>query len=249
MAAENGVQQALAQQLASLKPGTPRYVVVEAARKFKDSWVELGEHLTRVRANHAYKGWGFASFAAYCKSELHLRQETADKLTRSYGYLRERAPTVLEASPEAKQALPPLDVVDLLSQAKARTKVSDEAWGALEGEVLQGESIASRAALRRRLKEVDPEGYGAGAGGAAAAAGETTAKDKPALKPLPVDAHNLRKVLLLAERLEQLLGAMAQGLQGDILQQAGSIAEALRARLAEAPPPQARQLPNDGQMH
>ena len=72
-----------------------RVELLHRARRFKASWIELAEALTRTKRSGRWKDWGYESFEAYDKSELHLRQETIDKLTGSYSFLQRRAPSVL----------------------------------------------------------------------------------------------------------------------------------------------------------
>lgn len=227
--AEGQAHAALTQRLQSLEPGSTRHGVVAAAHKFKASWLELAQRLAELKTAGSFTAWGFASFADYCRKELHIREQTADKLTRSYRYLRERAPAVLHASPEAATALPPLDVVSLLSQARERTKVCGEALQALEGEVLSGDNSPSRGQLLRKLRKLDPEAFATKAAPEAAAAATLPALD--------VDAHQLRKVVLLAERLESLLQQLQAGLEPQLVAEAGRVAEGLRARLAAAHAP------------
>ena len=57
-----------------------RVEVLRRARRFKASWIELAEALSNVRRSGDYKKWGYASFEDYTRTELHIRQETADKL-------------------------------------------------------------------------------------------------------------------------------------------------------------------------
>lgn len=245
--AEGQAHAALTRRLQSLEPGSKRHGVVAAAHKFKASWLELARRLAELKSAGSFKAWGFASFSEYCRKELHIREQTADKLTRSYRYLSERAPAVLDASPEAAHALPPLDVVSLLSQARERTKVSGEALQALEGEVLSGDNSPSRGQLLRKLRKLDPEAF------ASRAAPEATAA--AALPALDVDAHQLRKVVLLAERLESLLQQLQGGLEPELVAEAGRVAEGLRIRLAAAhgrgtPPVRAHgELPPASPMH
>ena len=225
-ATESQAHAELTVKLQALEPGSQRHGVVAAAHKFKASWLELAQRLAELKHSGAFTGWGFADFAAYCRKELHIREQTADKLTRSYRYLRERAPAVLDASPEAARALPPLDVVSLLSQARERTKVSGEALQALEGEVLGGEASPSRGQLLRKLRKMDPEAFRGQPG--ADAAPETAQRPS-----LDVDAHQLRKVVLLAERLEELLQQLRAGLAPQLVASAAALAEGLRGQLSE----------------
>src|SRR5688572_17769689 len=73
-----------------------RAELLARARRFKASWLELAEALSEVRKAGHWKRWGFGSFEEYTKKELHLRQETVDKLTGSFLFLRRSAPEVLD---------------------------------------------------------------------------------------------------------------------------------------------------------
>ncbi len=176
--------------LGQLDPKSERFRVLRAARDFKASWVELGERLTEAREQEIYKEWGYTSFEAYCRQELRIKGETANKLTRSFSFLRDHNPDSLE-SREVKE-LPPLDVVDLLSRARERAKVSDKQFAEIQGEVFEGEAPPTRADVLKRFREVDPEAF------------------KPAA-PRPArtggGAEELRKALLLGERLLELVAS------------------------------------------
>src|ERR1035438_7156771 len=69
-----------------------RAELLARARRFKASWIELAEGLTAVKRSGGWKNLGYDSFEAYAKGELRIRQETADKLTGSYTFLKRRAP-------------------------------------------------------------------------------------------------------------------------------------------------------------
>jgi hypothetical protein len=173
--------------LAKLDPHSERYRVLAATRDFKASWVELGERLTEVREATAFSQWGHNNFEAYCRQELHLKPETANKLTRSFGFLRDHEPEVLNTRSERE--LPPLDVVDLLSRARERAKLSDAQFQSLEQGVFETPT-ASKGEVLKRFREIDPEAFKpAPKAGAAAGPGD----------------GDLRKALLLAERLQSLL--------------------------------------------
>lgn len=88
------------------------------ARRFKASWIELGEALTGIKRSGRWKDWGYESFEAYAKGELRIRQETADKLTGSYTFLKRRAPTVLERD-GLHEPIPSYQAVDFLRRAEA----------------------------------------------------------------------------------------------------------------------------------
>src|SRR4051812_27310193 len=73
-----------------------RAELLRRARQFKSSWIELAQSLTEARKSGRWKQWGFETFDDYTRKELHLRQETVDKLTGSYSFLQRRAPAVLD---------------------------------------------------------------------------------------------------------------------------------------------------------
>jgi hypothetical protein len=95
-----------------------RAELLARARRFKASWIELAEALTAVKRSSAWRSWGYDSFEAYAKGELKIRQETADKLTGSYTFLKRRAPGVLERD-ALREPIPSYQAVDFLRRAEA----------------------------------------------------------------------------------------------------------------------------------
>jgi hypothetical protein len=93
-----------------------RLDVVRRAQKFKRTWIELAEGLTKVRASKAHVRWGFEDFYDYCTRELALKRATVDKLTLSYHTIQSHAPEVLEWDGVAKE-IPSYDAVDYFSKA------------------------------------------------------------------------------------------------------------------------------------
>lgn len=172
--------------LAELPPGSERHNVLSAARDFKASWVLLGERLTEVRERELYKEWSFPSFEAYCRQELRLKAETANKLTRSFAFVRDHSPGAL--SSESPRELPPLDVVDLLSRARERSRVSDDELHSITHDVFEGDDAPSRQGVLKRFREHDPDAF------------------RPAPKPARTPGDDdLRKALLISERLQSLV--------------------------------------------
>ena len=178
-------------RLNALDPESFRFQVLSAARDFRASWVALGDHLTQVREKEHYRAWGYISFEAYCRRELRLRNETASKLTRSFGYVRDHRPAALHE--EQPREIPPLDVVDLLSRARERAKISDHDLHTIEQEVFSADGPATRGQLLRRFREVDPAAF---------------APDKKTVASGGESDVEVRKALLLAERLLALLAGM-----------------------------------------
>jgi hypothetical protein len=128
-----------------------RAEIVSCARRFKSSWIDLASALTRVRRGGQWKRWGYDSFEHYAKTELHLRQETVDKLTGSFLFLQRNAPRVLERDAIAT-SIPSYQAVDFLRRAEEADGAPREAIGEIQRLVLdEGAPLASVA---RQYKDV-----------------------------------------------------------------------------------------------
>jgi hypothetical protein len=125
--------------------------ILRRTRLFKASWVELGEALTEVRRHGQYKGWGFSSFEEYAQRELHLRQETVDKLTGSFMFLKKHAPQVL-ARDGLTQHIPSYQAVDFLRRAEEQPNAPEEALEAVRKRVL--EDAAPLQSVAREYRDV-----------------------------------------------------------------------------------------------
>lgn len=95
-----------------------RATVLRLTRRFKSSWLELGEALTEVKRSRAWERWGYDAFEAYAKSELKLRADTVEKLTASFLFLHKRAPEVLRRDP--LEAVPSYHAIDYLRRAEEK---------------------------------------------------------------------------------------------------------------------------------
>ncbi len=87
-----------------------RIEILQRARRFKRSWLDMAEALLRVKASGAFTEWGFADLYAYCEEELLIKRRTVDKLTGSFSTIQQHAPQVLEE--ERELPIPNYDAVD-----------------------------------------------------------------------------------------------------------------------------------------
>jgi hypothetical protein len=132
--------------------------MIARVRRFKASWFELGESLSEIRRSEGYKKWGHASFDDYCKKELHLKRETADKLTGSFAFLRSRAPEVLRR--DGRDApIPTYQAVDFLRRAEEESEAPEETLTELRRHVLdEGTPLPKISRIyREALFPVDAE--------------------------------------------------------------------------------------------
>jgi hypothetical protein len=112
------VDRALAALEAQHADDPERATVLRLTRRFKASWLELGEALAEVKRNQTWSRWGYETFEAYAKNELKLRPDTVEKLTGGYMFLHKRAPEILERDPI--QALPSMHAIDYLRKVEER---------------------------------------------------------------------------------------------------------------------------------
>lgn len=192
---ESRTEQQLLARLETLPAGSERRAVLSAACRFKASWVELGEALMAARKAGRHTEWGYKTFEVYCRQELHIKAETVQKLTRSYAFLQQHAPESIKGG-AAEGGVPALDVVDLLSQAAERTKVSPEALASIGQDLLGQGAAPNRNDVLKRLRQSDPDAF--------------RSKAKPATPIASPKNVDLRKALLLAERLFGLLGEQSE---------------------------------------
>ena len=166
-------------RIEDLPEDSMRRRVLECARQFKASWVDLGRMLAEVKREALWREWGYASFEAYCAKELFIRKQTADKLTMSYGFLSRHEPSLVRD--EAPRPAPAFELIEVLSRAEAAGRLPESGWREMRDEIL--DSPPTPSALNRQLSER----YG------------------PAPRPEPrrsgSDAERLRKLLAMARRL------------------------------------------------
>lgn len=142
---------ALAEAEATHADDPERAELLRRARRFKASWIELAEALTQAKRAGRWQEWGYDSFEAYAKSELHLRQETVDKLTGSYSFLQRRAPAVLSRDP-VREPFPTYQAVDFLRRAEESDTAPREAVEEIRRRVI--DEAAPLGAVSRAYRDV-----------------------------------------------------------------------------------------------
>ena len=134
-----------------LEPDSERYQVLDTAKRFKSSWVELGDKLLQVSSRGHFREWGYQSFEEYCVQEIRIKKGTAEKLTLAYRYMEKQEPELLARRDELKP-LPDYRSVDLLRQAREEKRFSDEEYAELRKSVVDEER--SHPTVLKRFKEV-----------------------------------------------------------------------------------------------
>jgi hypothetical protein len=139
----------LAARAEDLPEGSTRRKLLEGARRFKAAWVEFGRLLAEARRKELWRGWGHPSFERYCSKELFIRAATADKLTRSFGFLERHEPGLARARGDGQA--PPFEVIEVLSRAEESGRLPAGGWRELRDEVL--DRPPTPAAMNRKLTE------------------------------------------------------------------------------------------------
>ncbi len=152
-------------KMTGLDESSLRYQTLQSAKRFKTSWVELGQYLHTVWREKHYKSWGYVSFESYCTKETGIRPSTALKLLRSYYFLERDEPAFLKEKlidSDKVVDLPNFRSVDILRLAKDKKDLNNEDYKTLRYSVLdKGEEPKE---VRNKLKdilesykELDPE--------------------------------------------------------------------------------------------
>ena len=153
--------------MADLSPGTLRHQTLEAAKRFKASWIDLGRMLWTVYREKKFREWGYLTFEAYSIKEVGIKPPTAKKLLHSYYFLEKEEPSTLkrltaEQPSAAPSEVPSADSVNLLRLLKNRQEVPAEDYQRVRGYVLEKakEPQEVRREVQSLLREnstADPE--------------------------------------------------------------------------------------------
>jgi hypothetical protein len=152
-------------KMQSIGEGSFRYKVLDSVKKFKTSWLDLGQALYAVYKDRLYKEWGFMTFEAYVSKEINIQRQTAVKLLKSYYFLEKEEPDYLrkdQPAAEGASSFPSYEAVNLLRLAKNRKDLGPGAYANLKKEVFQEGKEAREVrkgltALIRERQELSPD--------------------------------------------------------------------------------------------
>jgi hypothetical protein len=148
---KSGAERHIEKIMDQLEPGSERYDVLDKAKRFKSSWVELGEKLLDVSSRGSFRQWGYESFEEYCVQEIRIKRGTAEKLTLAYRFMEKEEPQLLNQRQELRP-LPDYRSIDLLRKAKEEKGFSEEEYGDLRKSVV--EEDRSHPTVLKKYKEV-----------------------------------------------------------------------------------------------
>lgn len=142
---------AIEEIMRQLDPASERYRILETAKRFKSTWVELGEQLVQINTSGKFRDWGYEQFEDYCSKEVRIKKPTAQKLTLAYHFMEKEEPELLARRTELKP-LPDFRSVDLLRQARDEKGFSEEEYAELRKAVV--EEDRSHPTVLKKFKEV-----------------------------------------------------------------------------------------------
>lgn len=143
------------ERMGDLDPASLRYKVLDSARGFKSSWIELGQYLFSVYKDKLFKDWGYLTFEAYCSKEIGIRQGTAMKLLKSYSFLEREEPAFLKKqSIEEKKPtqIPSYESVNALRLARESERISENDYETLREEVL--DNVKEDAEVKKKIRYI-----------------------------------------------------------------------------------------------
>ena len=152
-------------KMTGLDETSMRYHILESAKNFKLSWIELGRSLYTVWRDKMYKSWGYTEFDTFTAKEIGIKKPTAMKLLRSYYFIEKEEPHLIRqnsAEPGDVATIPNYETVDVLRQAKAKKGLQEEDYQKIKKEVFESnkdvrEVKKDLTALIRQREEVSPE--------------------------------------------------------------------------------------------
>ncbi|MCX5710578.1 MAG: hypothetical protein NT060_01200 [Candidatus Omnitrophica bacterium] len=153
------------QKMKELDTNSLRYHILENAKSFKTSWVELGRALYTVWKDKMYKDWGYGTLDAYTDKEIGIRKQTAMKLLKSYYFLEKEEPHYLRPdyvnSADAAN-VPSYESIDVLRLAKSKKGLDAEDYSNLKKEIFEKgkdyrEVRKDLTTMMRQRMELEPE--------------------------------------------------------------------------------------------
>ncbi|MBU1871244.1 MAG: hypothetical protein ABIG46_05865 [Candidatus Omnitrophota bacterium] len=157
--------QGIEQKMEGLDRASLRYHVLESARNFKASWIELGRSLYSVWKDKLYKEWGYGTFDAYTAREIGIRKQTSMKLLKSYYFLEQEEPEYLKrgyGEPGEAAVVPSYESINMLRLAKNKKVLDREDYINLKKDIFEKGKDAPAirkdlTAIMRQREELEPE--------------------------------------------------------------------------------------------
>jgi len=155
----------LEKKMEEIEAGSFRFHVLESAKNFKTSWIELGRALSSVWRDKLFRDWGYSNLELYARKEVGIKKDTAMKLLRSYYFLEKEEPSYLKQEYMDSlnlSSVPSYESVDVLRKAKNKKSINEEDYANLKKTVFEKGKDArdvkkDLTAMIRQREELDPD--------------------------------------------------------------------------------------------
>ncbi|MFC1808923.1 hypothetical protein ACFL3D_02220 [Candidatus Omnitrophota bacterium] len=152
-------------KLEDMHEETMRKHLLQCAKDFKTSWIELARALHVAWKDKIYRDWGFTTFEGYTAKEIGIKKQTALKLLRSYMFLEKQETWYLEHKDEEanlEERIPDYEAVDVLRTAKENKKVTPHEYEKLKKAVFDDgkdhrEVKKDLTSMIKQREMIDPE--------------------------------------------------------------------------------------------
>jgi hypothetical protein len=140
-----------------------REVAKTSAKGYKQSWVDLGLVLSGILQDKTFIKWGFEKLENYTEKELGLKKTTASKIAKTYQFVLDWEPQLLE--PEflkncTAETYPDFDAMQFLSKVRSNRHLTKDDYEDIKKKVLSGKESLGEVrkeltAMIKERKEVD----------------------------------------------------------------------------------------------
>lgn len=153
------------EKMTGMEEGSLRYQILNSAKNFKTSWLDLGQSLYTAWKDKLYKEWGYTTFDVYTAREIGIRKQTAMKLLRSYYFLEKEEPAYLKkefVDSSSAAVAPSYESVELLRNAKKKKVLDSADYARIKKDIFENgrdpqEVKKDLTALIRQRQELEPE--------------------------------------------------------------------------------------------
>lgn len=157
--------EAIEEKMTGLDTESLRFQILQNAKSFKTSWIDLGQALYSVWKDKLFKDWGFLTFDAYTSKEIGIRKNTALKLLKTYYFLEKEEPHLIDKDyMKTKDAaeVPSYESVDVLRLAKKKQLLDEDDYKRFKKDVLEkgrdGREVKKDlTALIKQREELEPD--------------------------------------------------------------------------------------------
>jgi len=156
---------AIEEKMTGMDTESLRFQILQNAKSFKTSWIDLGQALYSVWKDKLFKDWGYLTFDAYTSKEIGIRKNTAIKLLKTYYFLEKEEPHLLNkdyVNTKDAAEVPGYEAVDVLRLAKKKQLLDEDDYKRFRKDIFEkgrdGREVKKDlTALIKQREELEPD--------------------------------------------------------------------------------------------